>query len=484
MTANDSESEFENPTESAAEASVEPNRSASAAPEAGPVLRWVERKRWWIFAAIVLWWIFGFNGQWRVGADSVFHATVARNLIEGKGFTHGPFHPVNVQPGLPYLIAGGYLLTDTETIWPAIAAVFAMGLGVLVVVFHWAKLAFGRPVAVVVTAMVGMNSLLMEFSYSVLTDVPFLLGFMLLLLGLERLRTSHGRTALSVGFLAAGVVVMGLFRSAVIVVVAAAAVGAVGWALKKQNRPHLKWVLGCLGGGAVGLLVVRLADPHQHGLLHPDEAQALRTLASNLPHQLPVALPQNILIFVQEALPSASVGMQLGAVAGWATFCVIFVPHAVVLVRRRPLWALLYAAVSVPFLLFFIAPRHLLPLTPILAAGWWMLGAEARRRWPRAGLGILACLLVIWFSLNFLRGGDLILYQRQKPFAEKYKDGRPAVLMDLGRTLRDKTESDAVLIMLRPGVEAVAFTARRDGISDQRLRAHPAEMKKQIGDRP
>src|SRR5688572_28825078 len=69
------------------------------------VLAWVDQHRYKLYAALVVFYLLGFNGQWRPEPDSALYLTIGRNLALGAGYTyHGAPHRL-VFPGLPWLFA-------------------------------------------------------------------------------------------------------------------------------------------------------------------------------------------------------------------------------------------------------------------------------------------------------------------------------------------------------------------------------------------
>ena len=93
----------------------ESNRTHEAAvdAEATPsarLLAWADQRRWWLFGAVALLYLAGFNGQWRVSPDSALYASLGRNLYEGKGYTYQGERHTWVEPGFPWLISRGFRL--------------------------------------------------------------------------------------------------------------------------------------------------------------------------------------------------------------------------------------------------------------------------------------------------------------------------------------------------------------------------------------
>ncbi len=58
---------------------VEPKRACDR------VLAWVDEHRYKLYAALVVFYLLGFNGQWRPEPDSALYLTIGRNLALGDG---------------------------------------------------------------------------------------------------------------------------------------------------------------------------------------------------------------------------------------------------------------------------------------------------------------------------------------------------------------------------------------------------------------
>src|SRR5256885_16682902 len=70
------------------------------------LLAWADRRRYWLFAAVIVVYLAGFNAQWRLEPDSALYLSIGRNLAEGQGYTfHGTPHRL-AYPGLPLIIPG------------------------------------------------------------------------------------------------------------------------------------------------------------------------------------------------------------------------------------------------------------------------------------------------------------------------------------------------------------------------------------------
>jgi hypothetical protein len=149
------------------------------------VLAWVDRHRRSLFAIVLLVYLAGFNPQWRLEPDSALYLSVGRNLAEGKGYTfHGKAHHL-AYPGLPILFSGLFKAFHSPQNGPAQVLLFLMGLGALGLVYRLFRLQADRPTAVIVTLGVALTRLFYRYSFELLSDLPFLLGVLMFLVGYE-----------------------------------------------------------------------------------------------------------------------------------------------------------------------------------------------------------------------------------------------------------------------------------------------------------
>src|SRR5687767_15127646 len=183
---------------SRAEPPARPEKRSPPRPEAGadvsrrPVaaerlLAWVDRQRRVLFAVLLVSYLWGFNGQWRVEPDSALYLVIGRNLAEGDGLTyHGKPHNLAF-PGLPALIAGTLKLFGTDNLVAAHAVMLLVALCALGLTYRLFLLHADRPTAVAVTLLLGFSRTFYRYAFELMSDMPFLLGVLAFLVGYESL---------------------------------------------------------------------------------------------------------------------------------------------------------------------------------------------------------------------------------------------------------------------------------------------------------
>src|SRR5688500_174349 len=155
------------------------------------VLAFVDRHRVKLFLALAALYLLGFTGHWRPEPDSALYLTIGRNLALGEGYTyHGQSHRL-VFPGLPLLFAGLYKAFGTESLVPHLFAMLAMGAAALALTYRLFLLHAGRPMAVLVTLLVGVSQTFFRYNFELLTDLPFMFGVMAFLAGYEGVVHRH-----------------------------------------------------------------------------------------------------------------------------------------------------------------------------------------------------------------------------------------------------------------------------------------------------
>src|SRR5438270_6094899 len=132
------------------------------------LLTWADRNRRWLLGSLVLIYLLGFNGQWRLEPDSALYLSIARNLAEGKGYTyHGAQHRLAF-PGPPLLFAATFKLFHTESLLPALLLMPLLGLATLALSYRLFLLHAGRPTAVMITFGLGITRVFYRYCFELL----------------------------------------------------------------------------------------------------------------------------------------------------------------------------------------------------------------------------------------------------------------------------------------------------------------------------
>ncbi len=388
------------------------------------VLTWFDRRRGWLWLVIAVLYAVGFNGQWRIGPDSAIHVSIAKSLAQGDGFTHPTGLEDTVNPGLAHLTAGVFKLFGVDHFIAINVVMLLCSAGVLVLAYWVVRLRFGRATAVVIVCMLAVNETFYRYGYQVLTDMPFLLGLMGMLLGNELLHRRGARVWWGVGVIALAVLFMAAFRSVVLTVLAAGAMMVVYRVIRGQRWMRYTGVAAVV----IGVLVALRLIAGGMSVLR-DESRVIGLVTdSSFTDTLHRVFMENGPTLLNEHLPEAMFGVDFGAIVG-LPLGLIAVVIGLGLFRFRPIWGLLVAAFLAQWLLLITTERYVLVLMPLLALGWWRIGQWAQCRIsPTVGRWVVAGLLVIWFGPNLIRVGAFIAEQRSRPFLVHYDEGRYAGL--------------------------------------------------------
>jgi 4-amino-4-deoxy-L-arabinose transferase-like glycosyltransferase len=407
------------------------------------------RWRWWLIVGLVLLYVAGWNGQWRPTPDSAVHLSVAERLVEGAGFTHPNGLADTVQPGLPWLVAFTFWLTDTKSVAPALAVMMLLALATLACVYWLFTLHAGRRVALAVTLSVGLLSLLYEHSLMLLTDLPFTLGMMLTLVGWERLAQRRPRPWLSAAVLAMGLGVCAAFRSVAVVVLAAMALALLTHAVRQRRW---RWLVGSASVvGGLALLVGFFATGSLEWLSRiPWAGSDLEILARKLTIELPATLAHaatsNFGRLLTESTGEALTGVDFGPWAG-LLLSVSVLAVALGLFKHRLLWGWMVVLFVVLWLLHLVVLRYWMPLLPLVVFGWWHAAAGVERRlprpWGKLALGLMAAVLL---APNAARIGKHLWCQHQTPFLAHYADGRYQPLVQMSQWVRRRTAPETLVL--------------------------------------
>ena len=452
------------------------------------ILFLADRYRRWVWAFLILLYAMGTNFQWRLGIDSMQFAIIARYVAEGDGFWHPYAMDQHVHPALIYLVAASFKIFGAGVIWPVIvfveiAAGFALWLTYRVFVLH-----SGRPTAVLLTLMVGINMQIFLHAFTVLNGIPFLAGTMLLLLGYERLAISCGsdvskeNTWCSWLLMVGGLVVMAGFRL-VVVTVGGAWVLAMVWHAIRSEKSWRN--IGLMLAVVFVLVGLRLADPrggsgggeHDGDWMLPRERYIVDRVWSTLAVSLNEHVPVNTVILLEDSTPNALFGNEIAPVLD-GVISIIVLGAGFWLMRKRPLWGLLVLAMVLQWLFFLPDPRYFLPVIPLLAFVWWKLTVAAEGFWLLRARRVLqvddvdgdvkvsdspelkskllfhvrlsraaACvMLVLWLGTNGARVVGLIVEQRRVPFVDHYDEGRFRGLEAFAMKVRSEVAEDAWIV--------------------------------------
>jgi hypothetical protein len=453
------------------------------------VLAWVDAHRLKLFVAVAALYLLGFNGQWRLDADSALYLSIGRNLAEGRGYTyHGQSHSL-AYPGMPWLFAGLFKVFGTDTLVPADMAMLLCSVAALGLVYRLFLLHAGRPTAVLMTVALALSRTFFRYSFELLSDMPFLMGVMAFLVGYESV--FHRRYDRDVTeslpsarakprwydavLLLAGLAVAMVTRPTMWALLAAVVVSVV---LSLFTRPLRRgWVILGIGFVAAALtagVLFYALDPrrgkaeHAAGdyerafvdkLMTQPREIARKMLRQNLPEILHPGAAEAVFGVDWGHLDTARRYLPLGVVPS-----LISIAAGVMLIRRRLLWGTWVALSVLTMLVTLTEVRYFLQVLPLLLYGWWVMlvwidRRIARRRW----LNLLPMtVFILLVAVNAGRCIYLMVEQRSSPFLEGYRRGKYALVPELTQLLQSHTPPEAwVLVPERPLGRILTFTSGR-----------------------
>ena len=405
----------------------------------------MDRRRWWLWLFIALVLLAGFNGQWRIGPDSAVHVEVARNLVEGSGFTHPTGLESTIRPGLAWLTASTFRLFGIDH-FIAIDLLMLLSMAAVLVLTYWTiQLRFDRPTAVIVICMLALNETFYRYGYQVLTDMPFLLGLMLLLLGLELLQRGSKQRLFALVAITVAVLIMVFFRSVVIIVAVAGLLAALYHILKVSDAKTRTRYITFAGLFVIGLLIVTWLIGGAS--LIRDGGKALSLIDNNLGDTFTRILTDNGPSLIGEHLSESMLGFDPGLWLGLPLGILILIV-GISLFRYRPIWGLLIGIFVMQWLLLITTERYLLVIMPLLTLSWWLLlrWCDAHIKQPAHARWAVAGLLLLWFAPNLAEISVFVAEQRARPFIQHYQDGRYLSVHAVANELKQVAEDGDFII--------------------------------------
>lgn len=430
---------------------AKPNNGQHRARACERVLAFVERNRFRLFLILAVLYLLGFSGRWRPEPDSALYLTIGRNLALGHGYTyHGTAHRL-VFPGLPLVFAGLYKLFGTSSVVPHLLAMLAMGSAALGLTYRLFLLHAGRPMAVLITLLVGISQTFYRYNFELLTDLPFMLGVMAFLVGYEGVLHKHTLndptpTAYPRGkphpldwvLLLLGLATTVVMRPAMLALMVAVA-GAALWPIL---RGRLRW-----GSIAVLLIVVVAAvafyklDPRENG---GDYERMLFKRPDLFPQMWDRAIHHNLLKLFEPTVAEAVFAVDFSDY-GNILISAILILTSFSLFRAHMLWGLLVVMTVVMLVAVEVHVRYLLFILPLLIYAWFRVLMWFDHKLPaHIGDRIFTGVLLVFVATNVVRCGKVILEQR---IPVVYKDGRYASLGDLSSLVAANTESNAWILV-------------------------------------
>ncbi len=391
-----------------------------------------------LFVSAVLLHAVGLNANWRFQRDSAVYLSLARALVEGRGYVHnGRFH-TRYSPGLPVTLAAvgsatGMPEMPSDSFLPLNAVGVAAGVGcVAFMALIMRELGLSWVQATVPVVLLTFSRTRYYYSLQIMTDVPFAcLALGALWCGL-RMRAARGAASWAwCGGAALLAATASMFRPVGPLLVPALAAGL--W----LHRDALRRWLPAAGKTLLILLVV-LAPViawSAHSQAQAPEAEVGYTRNKLDPQQL---VKRSAVLFARwsehpEGFADAAFGSNLGIVPGLILMGVMAV-GLVVSLRRGERMLSVFALLCIAAILcggWAIRRRYLVPALPVmlywLVLGGTAVGAWLRRRtrfWTpqrlgRLGWGCVVCLLAV----NVVRIGKLVWQNHSPDFYRRVEDG-------------------------------------------------------------
>ncbi|BAM02423.1 hypothetical protein [Phycisphaera mikurensis] len=460
-------------------AAGEPGGSSAAEAPCGPgaaprVLAWADRNRRWLPPALALWFLAFSNGRWRPESDGAVALSVGRSIARGTGFTHPDGLDAPLSIGLPWIAAAGFRLLGPDSVLVPVLFVGACWAAGLAVCFLWIRRVAGRPVAVVVTGLLGVSEAWLSYGLAARADLPFAAGVLAVLLGWAWREASGGRPRRPVaGWLLVGGGLLGCaaFRSVWVVVAAAVALALAVELARARARGRLAALL--LGApAAAGLAWLASAA------VRDDAGVLLGRLRGDPGRWLHRSLTRRLPELVTESLPEAVFALDVGP-AATAAACVLLAAGLALAASRplRPLWLILPALLVLQWSAYGVHDRYVLPILPLLLLGWWTLAARVDaavhaappRAWKRPLRLAVPAALAAAIGMNAVALVEVLHEQRSPEPLRVYADGGVAPVAEAAAWLRANTPPAAVLLADNSTATTLAFLADRRAMSGREL---------------
>ena len=431
------------------------------APACDRVLAWVDQHRYKLYAALAVLYLIGFNGQWRPEPDSALYLTIGRNIASGEGYTyHGQSHTL-VFPGLPLLFAALFRVFGTDSLVPHHVAMLAMGAAALALTYRLFLLHAGRPLAVLVTVMVGVSRTFYRYNFELLTDLPFMLAVMAFLVGYEGVVHRHrdddptptvyerGRPhVLDWALLLLGLLGAVVTRPAMLALLIAVA-GAALWPILRGRAARgsiAVFAIVVLAGVGFYALDPRGGGDYERMLFDPQ----------HLPKHLHRAVTHNLPKLFEPTVAEAVFAIDLSD-AGNILVSAVLILTSFSLFRAHALWGLLVVMTGIMLVAVEVHVRYLLYILPLLIYAWLrvLMWVDHRLR-PAVGDRLFAWVFGLFVLCNVARSGDVVLEQR---WVDRYKDGRYASLPELAEIVREETGPRAWVLVRHKLGRILTFTS-------------------------
>lgn len=436
----------------------------------------LDRLRWPLMIVLVGLYLAGYNSAWRFQPDSALYLEIGRNIAEGHGFSYHGVPNRLAYPGLPYLLAAVHRVAPGHVIAVVNAVMLLIALTALAATYRLLYRAAGRSRAVLVLFVFAQTVVFMKMAFSILTDMPFLLGVQACLLGCECTgwlaekpigTSAPSRTALDrrAGWLLVvlGLMLAALMRPMILPFIAAlVAAATVHTIRRRQWRAAILSVAMIVGIAAA----IYLLDPRRGSTGMDQYEEQVVQRVSNVGQWLRECALPNLCSFCHDTLPITFFGFSFTAVGDYIASGVLL-GLCVWLFRVRPVWALWVLAATLTMVGVVPSSRYLLPLIPLLLLAWWNLACYANRRLGRRTGFAVAGLMILMVIPGMVRAwGSVWSEQMARPFVATYHHGKFQPLTDVAKVIARKTPPSALILYENANAGILSYLSRREVVEN------------------
>jgi hypothetical protein len=410
------------------------------------ILAAADRHRHFLFIAIALLYLMGFNGQWQPEPDSALYLTLARNIAHGRGYTyHGLDHNL-VYPGLPYAMSILFRAFGSHAIAAFDGLILLCGWTALALTYRLFSLACDRPTAVVITVLTAIAHEYFRYCYEIMAEMPFLVGVMGVLAGYEGIFSSRAAARWwDWAIFSAGAFVAVNIKPMMLVLLSLCIVDA----LWKARRRHAIGPAVSVAIISVALALLFYAYEPRHpfsGTTSSYEQIATRDVLA-MPARMSNQIIGNLADMLGRSTARAVLGTPLLISPLSGIFAVIALAGGVALWGFRPVWGMWVVATIAKLTILYSNDRYFIPILPLLMFGWWRIMCMAALRLPsKKGKLIFATLLTATFLANAATTGAIVVRQHLHPFIAHFRDGHFLPLTQVADALIASTSDKDVVL--------------------------------------
>ena len=443
------------------------------------VLALADRWRFGLWAVVAVFYIAGFNGQWRMQPDAALYLSIGKNLATGHGFTYLGQPNRLAYPGWPLLISVVFRLFGTSSLVPVhVLMLLITGISIACV-YRLFLLHRDRPTAVVVSVGVGLTKAFFCYAFELWSDLPFAMGVLAFLAGYEAIVPVQPGSASSTlasskprrrwydwALLVSGLLTALSMRPTALPFVAAVALGL----LVDAARRRVPWsTLGMLAAALVLIGTVAALGTHRsvptdfggvyldylHGELSGSASGLLRRIVVHNLHDLFTWAASDVLFQVRFGPVFNSLLSVVVLALGFGLF------------RHRAMWGFWFCLLLGTILISQESlDRYFLPVLPLLVFAWWDQIAALGRRVPRpAGDLVFVFLLGFGGIVNLTKCGGIVTQQQTRPFLPRYDNGQFETVPATAAYIRDHVPADAIVIARAPFGRVISFLSGRTVVS-------------------